>query len=183
MKTTLIFINPKKAVLVINIFLLLSVILFVPVFNVKAQTVTDISVQTANDMINNNTQYPNLIILDVREQWEYDESHLCDAILIPVSEIDARIDELEPYKDIEIVVYCRSGGRSAIASQNLVDNHNFTKIYNMLGGIGSWINAGYDVCNGQPQPTILFPGLLFLTFLIIISVIIALFFYKKNKIE
>lgn len=163
------------------IFFISPFILLILTVNVRAQTVTDISVQTAYDMINNNTQYPNLIILDVRDQWEYDENHLCYAILIPVSEIDTRINELEPYKDIEIVVYCWSGSRSASASQNLVDNHNFTKIYNMLGGISAWINAGYEVCNGQTQPAIEFPELLFLTNLIIISIIIALFLYKKNR--
>jgi len=163
------------------IFFIFPFILLILTVNVRAQTVTDISVQTAYDMINNNTQYPNLIILDVRDQWEYDENHLCDAIIIPVSEIDTRINELEPYKDIEIVVYCWSGGRSASASQNLVDNHNFTKIYNMLGGISAWINVGYEVCNGQTQPAIEFTELLFLTNLIIISIIIALFLYKKNR--
>ncbi len=103
-------------------------------------------------MINNHTLYPDLVILDVREQWEYDENHLCNAILIPVIHIETRISELEPYKDTEIIVYCRSGSRSVIASQNLVDNHNFNKIYNMLGGINAWIAEDYPVCtDGQPN--------------------------------
>jgi rhodanese-related sulfurtransferase len=159
------------------IFFLILVILLIPTINVRAQVVTDISVQTAYDMINNNTLYPDLIILDVRDQWEYDENHLCEVILIPVSDIDTRISELEPYKDIEIVVYCRSGGRSASASQNLVDNHNFTKIYNMLGGIIAWIAEGYPVCG---QPSIFFETITFsLIFLSVTSLIIL--FYKKKR--
>ena len=111
----------------------------------SVQSYTDISVLTAYEMINNHTQYPNLIILDVREQSEYDVNHLYNATLIPRGEISARINELQLYNDTEIIVYCLTGGRSALASQNLANNHNFTKIYNMLGGITDWITAGYPV--------------------------------------
>lgn len=119
-----------------------------------------------------------MIILDVREQSEYDENHLCDAILLPVSEIDARISELEPYKDIEIIVYCGVGIRSALASENLVDNYNFTMIYNMLGGITDWIAKGYPVCT-DGQTNIEFN---MISFLIILSstMILVLAYYKKK---
>ncbi|MFX0145628.1 MAG: rhodanese-like domain-containing protein, partial [Candidatus Hodarchaeota archaeon] len=149
----------------ITFFLVIFILMHIPL--VKAQSYINISVEIAHDMINNNTQYPDLVILDVREQWEYDENHLCNSTLIPLSEINNRISELEPYKDTEIIVYCRSGSRSAQASQNLVDNHNFTKIYNMLGGINAWITAGYEVCNSQPLPFILFSDKPFLLILII----------------
>ncbi|MFX1410045.1 MAG: rhodanese-like domain-containing protein [Promethearchaeota archaeon] len=118
---------------------------FIPIVNVKAQTYTDIDVDTAYNMINNNTQYPNLIVLDVRDQEEYNQGHLCSAILIPLGQLDSKINELDPYKNMEIIVYCRTGGRSAQGSQILVD-HNFTKVYNMLGGITAWTTAGYETC-------------------------------------
>ncbi|MFX1588226.1 MAG: rhodanese-like domain-containing protein, partial [Promethearchaeota archaeon] len=107
-------------------------------------------------MITNHTQYPNLLILDVRSQSEYDESHLYNATLIPHDEIDSRISELESYKNTEIIVYCKSGSRSEMASQNLASTHNFTKIYNMLGGITEWIIAGYPVWRNtsSEQPSI-----------------------------
>ena len=85
---------------------------------------------------------PNLIILDVRTLEEYNEGHIEDAVLIPVSELGNRLDELD--KEKQILVYCRSGGRSATASQILVDN-GFTSVYNMLGGIIAWTNEGYIV--------------------------------------
>ncbi len=174
-------IKSKHVILLITI--IASFTFFVPIFfqKVNAQTYTNISVQTAFDMIGNKTQYPNLIILDVREQWEYNENHLCNSTLIPLSEISSRISELEPYKDTEIIVYCRSGSRSAQASQNLADNHNFTKIYNMLGGINAWITVGYDVCEGKPQPTIIFYSKPFL--LIIIGTMVIISFYFKKKIK
>jgi len=170
--------SPKNIVLFSILFFLLPAFILMPVVNVKAQTVRDISVQTAYDMINNNTQYPNLIILDVKEQSEYDENHLCDAILLPVSEIDARISELEPYKDIEIIVYCGVGGRSALASDNVVDNYNFTKIYNMLGGITDWIAEGYPVCS-EGQPNIDFNVITF-SIILFSTIILILAYYKKK---
>ncbi|MHA2390424.1 MAG: rhodanese-like domain-containing protein [Promethearchaeota archaeon] len=135
---------------------LIPFLVFIPVNNVKAATYTNVSVQTAYEITTNHTQYPNLLILDVREQHEYDESHLHNATLIPLGEINTRISELEPYSETEILVYCRSGARSAQASQNLAGNHNFTKIFNMLGGITDWISAGYPVWtpgNGQGSPS------------------------------
>ncbi|MHA2116977.1 MAG: rhodanese-like domain-containing protein, partial [Candidatus Thorarchaeota archaeon] len=104
---------------------------------------TDISVHVANDMINNNTDYPDLLVLDVRNQWEYDISHLHDSLLIPLGELESRLDEIQSYNETEIIVYCRTGVRSQEGSDILVAN-NFTMIFNMLGGITAWIDAGYD---------------------------------------
>jgi len=104
---------------------------------------TDISVQVANNMINNNTGYPNLLVLDVRSSEEYNEAHLYNATLIPVDELGSRLSEIESYNDTEIIVYCRSGSRSLQASNLLVAN-NFLMFYNMLGGINAWIAAGLD---------------------------------------
>lgn len=109
---------------------------------------TDISVHVANDMINNNTGYPDLLILDVREQWEYDINHLHNALLIPLGEIESRLDEIESYNETEIIVYCRTGVRSQEGSDILVAN-NFTRVFNMLGGITAWIDAGYDYSSNE----------------------------------
>jgi rhodanese-related sulfurtransferase len=150
---------------------------------VKAQSYTNVSIETAYNMINDHILYPNLVILDVREQFEYDENHLLNSVLIPLGEIDSRISELIPYKDIEIVVYCRTGSRSAVASQNLADNHNFTKIYNMLGGITDWIAAGYPVWtrnDEQPQNTLDFSLVPFLMILLGTTTLLLIHYYKKS---
>lgn len=179
----------KNVIKISLIIFITSLFSQIPVISVKAESYTDVSVQTAYDMINNNTLYPNLIILDVREQYEYDESHLYNATLIPRLEIDGRIGELLPYNDTEIIVYCRTGVRSAMASQNLAGNHNFTKIYNMLGGINSWVSADFPVwtpedgtngSNGQLQPTI---GISLNFFFVILvgTFLIVLVFEKKYR--
>jgi rhodanese-related sulfurtransferase len=99
----------------------------------------NVDVSQAKQMIESN---PNLVILDVRTQGEYDSGHIQNATLIPVSELAGRLGELE--KDREILVYCAAGGRSATASQTLVDN-GFLKVYKMLGGITAWKTAGYRI--------------------------------------
>ena len=78
-----------------------------------------------------------VLILDVREQHEYDSGHIPGAVLLPVGTItkdtaSAVIDKL----DTVVLVYCRSGNRSKTASQALVDL-GYTNIYE-FGGINTW---------------------------------------------
>lgn len=89
----------------------------------------------------------DVFILDVRTQEEYNAGHIMGSTLIPVQDIPAQ--ELDKAlnkipRDRKILVYCRSGRRSAQASGILVNN-GFKEIYNMKGGITEWINAGYEV--------------------------------------
>ena len=76
------------------------------------------------------------IILDVRAQQEYDEGHIPGAILIPHTEIEARAGELLTDKDQLILVYCRSGRRSKLAAESLVEL-GYTNIKE-FGGILDW---------------------------------------------
>ncbi|MGB8216719.1 MAG: rhodanese-like domain-containing protein [Candidatus Methanoperedens sp.] len=99
---------------------------------------TDVSVQQAKEMIDSG----EVFILDVRTQEEFDAGHINNSTLIPVQVLDKRLNELP--RDKNILVYCMTGGRSAQASQILVNN-GFKEIYNMKGGITDWTNAGYDV--------------------------------------
>ena len=76
------------------------------------------------------------IILDVREQDEYDSGHIPGAILIPYTEIENRAEEILPDKEALILVYCRSGRRSKIAAESLV-GLGYTNIKE-FGGIIDW---------------------------------------------
>ena len=142
---------------------------------------TDISVHTANDMINNNTAYPNLLVLDVRDVVEFNVNHLFNATLIPLSGLASRLSELEMYNDTEIIVYCRSGSRSLQASNILVAN-NFTKIYNMLGGIIAWIDAGYDYWIDEDATSIDFALPVFLVSILGIIFALILFYKRRSKV-
>ena len=178
--------NSKKLVIISVVLFIVSIFIQIPVISVKAQTYTSIPVSDAYDMINNNTLYPDLLILDVRTQGEYDDGHICNATLIPVDVLESRITEIASYNDTEILVYCRSGSRSAVASQILVNN-NFTKVYNMLGGFTDWASSGYESCpdnggsNGSSDPTIPFSLTYFLV--VLIGVIgFILISYRRHRI-
>ena len=76
------------------------------------------------------------IIVDAREQSEYDEGHIKGAIVIPYTEIEQKAEEMLPDKEQLILVYCRSGRRSKIAAQSLA-NMGYTNVKE-FGGIIDW---------------------------------------------
>lgn len=86
----------------------------------------------------------NPFILDVRTKGEYLEGHLEDAYLLPVQILEREIGSIEKYKDQDILIYCRSGNRSTVASKILLDA-GFTNIYNLRYGISGWSSEGYSV--------------------------------------
>lgn len=78
----------------------------------------------------------DFVILDVREQDEYDTSHIPNAILIPYTQIENKAEELLPDKNKQILVYCRSGRRSKIAAESL-SKLGYTNVKE-FGGIIDW---------------------------------------------
>lgn len=78
----------------------------------------------------------DFIILDVREQDEFDEGHIPGAFLLPYTEIENQAETMLPDKDKQILVYCRSGRRSKIAAESLV-KLGYTDIKE-FGGIIDW---------------------------------------------
>ena len=92
-----------------------------------------ISQEEAKEMMD--TQ--DVIILDVREQDEYDSGHIPGAVLLPVGSIDeTTAAQVIPEKDSTVLVYCRSGNRSKTASSALAEL-GYTNIYE-FGGISTW---------------------------------------------
>lgn len=71
----------------------------------------------------------SVILLDVRNQDEFESHHIENSILIPYTELESRLSEL-PDKDAIIIVFCRAGRRSAIAADILVAN-GYTNVYDM----------------------------------------------------
>ena len=78
----------------------------------------------------------DLFVIDVREIHEYEEFNI-GAENIPLGLLMSSIDDLEEYKEEEIVVHCRSGRRSEAAKQILAQ-HGFSKARNLLGGMEEW---------------------------------------------
>ena len=100
----------------------------------------EVDVHTVYDIQNRDDVY----VIDVREQYEYDEKHIPNVTLLPMSEIQGRVNEIP--KDKEVIVTCRSGNRSGQVTQFLQQN-GFNNVHNMQGGIVAWEQAGYPVEN------------------------------------
>ena len=119
------------------IFLLLAVMMLTACGQDKESdqgaVYVNITAEEAKQIMDNEEGY---IILDVRAQEEYDESHIPGAILIPHTEIEARAEKVLTDKDQLILVYCRSGRRSKIAAEALVEL-GYTNIKE-FGGIIDW---------------------------------------------
>jgi rhodanese-related sulfurtransferase len=76
------------------------------------------------------------VLLDTRDKDEYDAGHIPGAILIPYTEIENKAKDMLPDKNATILVYCRSGRRSKIASESLV-KLGYTNVKE-FGGINDW---------------------------------------------
>ena len=100
---------------------------------VNIGTYYQISQDEAKRIMDEESDY---IIVDAREQSEYDEGHIKGAIVIPYTEIEQKAEEMLPDKEQLILVYCRSGRRSKIAAQSLA-NMGYTNVKE-FGGIIDW---------------------------------------------
>ena len=101
--------------------------------NTADGTYRQISQEEAKTMMD--TQ--DVIILDVREQEEYDSGHIPGAVLLPVGTISEKTAAaVIPEKDSVVLVYCRSGNRSKTASAALAEL-GYTGVYE-FGGINTW---------------------------------------------
>ena len=94
--------------------------------------IPEITVEDLKARFNRNDRF---VLLDVRELFEWEIAKIPGAILIPLGDLPTRLGELNASDDI--VVQCKSGGRSANAVQFLQD-HGFSKVCNLVGGIHAW---------------------------------------------
>ena len=119
------------------IFLLLAVMMLTACGqdkeNNQGAVYVNITAEEAKEIMDTEEGY---VILDVREQDEYDAGHISGAILIPYTQIEAKANEMLPDKDQLILVYCRSGRRSKIAAEALAEL-GYTNIKE-FGGILDW---------------------------------------------
>lgn len=91
----------------------------------------------------------SITLVDVREPVEFAGEHIPEAILVPLSTVDLR--KISQTDDTQLVLYCRSGNRSAIATQKLL-NAGFKSVTHLAGGMGAWKEAGYDTVKHQHAP-------------------------------
>ena len=86
-----------------------------------------------------------VIVVDVRENDEWDAGHLPGAKHVPRSYLEQRIEAAAPDRDARIVLYCASGNRSALGARTLVEDLGYANVASMTGGITLWKDRGYKV--------------------------------------
>lgn len=84
------------------------------------------------------------VIVDVRENDEWNSGHIAGAIHIPLSEIQTHLDQLSKYQNSSLIMQCRSGARSAKAA-NLLKVAGFNNVYNLDGGLNAWQKANLKI--------------------------------------
>ncbi|MDO5103182.1 MAG: rhodanese-like domain-containing protein [Lautropia sp.] len=78
------------------------------------------------------------ILLDVREEWEYELGHLPGSVLLPLGQLSAdELETLDLQPDQPIVAICHHGVRSRMAMQ-LLAHYGYTKVYDLIGGTDAW---------------------------------------------
>ena len=98
----------------------------------------DITIEELKERMDKGEQ---LNLIDVREEYEFDEFNI-GATLIPLGELPDRLEEIEAWKEQEILIHCRSGARSGRAKEYLI-SEGYTNVRNVLGGMLAWQAAGY----------------------------------------
>ncbi len=105
---------------------------------------TEVTADEAVDILKNLHPF----ILDVRTPQEYKQFHIEGTELIPIQQLQARIEELESQKHEDLLVYCATGNRSTVAARILA-NRGFKRIYNLRRGIYDWAKRGYPYTSGE----------------------------------
>lgn len=103
--------------------------------------IRNIDSDTAKEYYDNKIEF-----LDIREKHEFDQARIPGSTLLPMSQINARFQEIP--KDKEVVVYCRTGNRSASLLGQLVQM-GYTNLMNLEKGIVDWHQKQYPVEFGE----------------------------------
>jgi len=120
-------------ILPISIAFFSGLMLLWSLFGNRVRGIKEVNSMAVLQLIN----HKNAVVLDVREQSEYDAGHVLNAKLIPLGKLKERLGELEKFKDQPIVVVCRSGNRSGTAC-SLLGKQGFAQAYNLAGGVQAW---------------------------------------------
>lgn len=111
----------------------LAVLIMLTGCNGGNTVIKTISSDDAKAMMDTRT---DITVIDVREQNEYDSGHIKNAILLPLGSIEQEAENTLPDKASTVLLYCRSGRRSASAAKTL-EALGYTDIYD-FGGINDW---------------------------------------------
>ena len=112
--------------------------------SLTAGDIQDIEPKQLHEMLQD-TADGAVLVVDVREPWEFQKGHVPGARLIPLGQLSARLNELDPKQPVAVI--CASGSRSQSAAA-LLGKSGFEKVFNVLGGTIAWVRSGLAVERG-----------------------------------
>jgi rhodanese-related sulfurtransferase len=112
-----------------------------PAASGDAISLADLPTNIDAKMVNQLREREDVILVDVREDWEYAAVHIPGTVLIPLGQLSSRLSEIP--MDKTVIAVCRSGNRSDQATA-LLKQRGFT-VHNMLGGMLAWEQAKFAV--------------------------------------
>jgi rhodanese-related sulfurtransferase len=125
-------------------FVAVSLLLIWSFISDSIQGVNNLFPQEATLLMN----HEDAIVVDVRENNEYVQGHILNAIHLPAGTLLERIGRLEKYRNRPIIISCMSGSRSAHAC-SLLKKKGFEKVHNLKGGLMAWQNANLPLTKGK----------------------------------
>jgi molybdopterin/thiamine biosynthesis adenylyltransferase/rhodanese-related sulfurtransferase len=108
------------------------------------EQITEVDPREVHDLLSNGHRN-GTVLVDVREQQEFEEAHLPGAVHVPRGHLESRIEGAAGDKSARVILYCASGNRSALAAKTLMDELGYDQAESMTGGITLWKDRGYDV--------------------------------------
>ncbi len=102
----------------------------------RKSSVKNLSASELNQMVKDG---PGLVLVDVREPWEYQQGHVPNTVHIPLGQLPAKWSKLDPQQPT--VLICEHGSRSQSAAAFL-ERNGFTQLYNLRGGTEAWRRSG-----------------------------------------
>jgi len=106
------------------------------------QQISEVDPREVHEMAQNGN---GAVIVDVREQQEFEESHIPGALHVPRGHLESRIEGAAKDRSQRVILYCASGNRSALAAKTLQDELGYENVESMTGGITLWKDRGFDV--------------------------------------
>ncbi len=105
------------------------------IFHESRRSGASLSPQQAINLVN----AEDGVFVDLRDSGDFNKGHVVDSMNIPVTKLDARLSELESYRDRPIVLVCKMGQHSGGAGKKLTEK-GFNRVYRMTGGMMEWGN-------------------------------------------
>ena len=103
--------------------------------------VGELGVKDLKDKINNKEEF---ILIDVREESEWNKGKIPGSMYLGKGIIERDIETSIPNKQLEMVLYCQGGFRSALAAKSLKEM-GYMNVLSLKGGFGEWVNSKYPV--------------------------------------